>query len=61
MSCAMCWTARGWSCADGDVALIRTGYLSGWPDADFIAAHQQAGIDRDAALWLARSAWSRGR
>ena len=37
----------------GDVALIRTGYLSGWPDADFIAAHQQAGIDRDAALWLA--------
>jgi kynurenine formamidase len=37
----------------GDVALIRTGYLSGWPDADFIAAHEQAGIDRDAALWLA--------
>ena len=37
----------------GDVALIRTGYLSGWPDANFIAAHQQAGIDRDAALWLA--------
>jgi kynurenine formamidase len=31
----------------------RTGYLSGWPDADFIAAHEQAGIDRDAALWLA--------
>lgn len=37
----------------GDVALIRTGYLSGWPDADFIAAHEQAGIDREAALWLA--------
>ncbi|MBV9940854.1 MAG: cyclase family protein [Solirubrobacterales bacterium] len=37
----------------GDVALIRTGYLSGWPDAEFIAAHEQAGIDRDAALWLA--------
>jgi kynurenine formamidase len=37
----------------GDVALIRTGYLSGWPDADFIAAHEQSGIDRDAALWLA--------
>lgn len=37
----------------GDVALIRTGYLSGWPDPDFIAAHEQAGIDRDAALWLA--------
>jgi kynurenine formamidase len=37
----------------GDVALVRTGYLSGWPDPDFIAAHEQAGIDRDAALWLA--------
>jgi kynurenine formamidase len=37
----------------GEVALIRTGYLSGWPDADFIAAHEQAGIDRDAGLWLA--------
>ena len=37
----------------GDVAVIRTGYLSGWPDAGFIAAHEQAGIDRDAALWLA--------
>jgi kynurenine formamidase len=37
----------------GDVVVIRTGYLSGWPDADFIAAHEQAGIDRDAALWLA--------
>lgn len=37
----------------GDVPLIRTGYLSGWPDAEFIAAHEQAGIDRDAALWLA--------
>jgi kynurenine formamidase len=37
----------------GDVAVVRTGYLSGWPDADFIAAHEQAGIDRDAALWLA--------
>jgi kynurenine formamidase len=37
----------------GDVALVRTGYLSGWPDPEFIAAHEQAGIDRDAALWLA--------
>jgi len=37
----------------GDVPLIRTGYLSGWPDKDFIAAHEQAGIDRDAAVWLA--------
>lgn len=37
----------------GDVVLVRTGYLSGWPDREFIAAHEQAGIDRDAALWLA--------
>lgn len=37
----------------GDVALVRTGYLSGWPDPEFIAGHEQAGIDRDAALWLA--------
>lgn len=36
-----------------DVPLVRTGYLSGWPDADFIEAHEQAGIDRDGALWLA--------
>ena len=37
----------------GDVVLVRMGYLAGWPDPDFIAAHEQAGIDRDAALWLA--------
>jgi kynurenine formamidase len=37
----------------GDVALVRTGYLSGWPDPEFIAAHKQAGIDGDGALWLA--------
>jgi len=44
---------QGTQLRHGDVALVRTGYLSGWPDADFIAAHEQAGIDRDAALWLA--------
>jgi kynurenine formamidase len=44
---------QGVELRSGDVALVRTGYLSGWPDADFIAAHEQAGIDRDAALWLA--------
>ena len=37
----------------GDVVLVRMGYLSGWPDPDFIAEHEQAGIDREAALWLA--------
>lgn len=44
---------QGTEVRNGDVALVRTGYLSGWPDADFIAAHEQAGIDRDAALLLA--------
>jgi kynurenine formamidase len=45
--------SQGTELRRGDVALVRTGYLSGWPDLDFIAAHEQAGIDRDAALWLA--------
>ena len=44
---------QGTELRPGDVALVRTGYLSGWPDPDFIAAHEQAGIDRSAALWLA--------
>jgi kynurenine formamidase len=37
----------------GDVALVRTGYVSGWPDPDFVEAHEQAGIDIEAALYLA--------
>jgi kynurenine formamidase len=45
--------AQGVELRAGDVALVRTGYLSGWPDPDFIAAHEQAGIDEGAALWLA--------
>lgn len=45
--------SQGSEIRPGDVVLVRTGYLSGWPDADFISAHEQAGIDRDAALWLA--------
>lgn len=44
---------QGVKLSPGDVALVRTGYLSGWPDPEFIAGHEQAGIDRDAALWLA--------
>jgi kynurenine formamidase len=43
---------QGVELRQGDVALVRTGYLSGWPDSEFIAAHEQAGIDREAALWL---------
>lgn len=46
-------TRQGVELRRGDVPLIRTGYLSGWPDRDFIAGHEQAGIDHDAALWLA--------
>ncbi|MBV9817132.1 MAG: cyclase family protein [Solirubrobacterales bacterium] len=45
--------AQGVEIRPGDIVLVRMGYLSGWPDPDFIAAHEQAGIDRDAALWLA--------
>jgi len=37
----------------GDVALIRTGYLSHWPDVDGLAAHAGAGITEASALWLA--------
>ncbi len=48
-----CAAAQGVSIRAGDVVLVRMGYLSGWPDPDFIAAHEQAGIDREAALWLA--------
>jgi kynurenine formamidase len=44
---------QGTDLRPGDVVLVRTGYLSGWPDKDFIAGHERAGIDRDAALWLA--------
>jgi kynurenine formamidase len=49
---AVC-SAQGVELRDGDVALVRTGYLSGWPDAEFIAKHEQAGIDHGASVWLA--------
>jgi kynurenine formamidase len=39
------------ACA-GDVALIRTGYLSAWPDEDRLAAHRGAGPDISAARLL---------
>lgn len=35
-----------------DVVLIRTGYLSFWPDAEKMAAHKTAGPDLSAAEWL---------
>lgn len=37
----------------GDVVLVRTGYLSVWPDREGMARHAGAGITLDAALSLA--------
>lgn len=36
----------------GDVVLIRTGYLGAWPDEDRMARHTTAGPDISAARWL---------
>jgi kynurenine formamidase len=36
----------------GDVVLVRTGYLSQWPDAEGLARHVTAGPDISAARWL---------
>ena len=36
----------------GDVALIRSGYLSQWPDPEALARHATAGPDISAAQWL---------
>lgn len=38
---------------EGDVALVRTGYGSHWPDAAKMAAHRGPGPDVTAARWLA--------
>jgi kynurenine formamidase len=45
--------AHGVAAAEGDVALVRTGYLSAWPDADALARHRGAGPDISAARLLA--------
>ncbi len=37
----------------GDVVLIRTGYMSLWPDRERLAQHNGSGITLDAAEWLA--------
>jgi kynurenine formamidase len=36
----------------GDVVLIRSGYLSRWPDPEGLACHVTAGPDISAARWL---------
>ncbi len=43
---------QGISIEDGDVVLIRTGYLRSWPDRTRLAEHAGAGIDLSAARWL---------
>ena len=45
--------AHGFAPGPGDVALIRTGYLSHWPDREALAAHRGAGPDVAAARRLA--------
>lgn len=36
----------------GDIVLVRTGYLSVWPDPGDMEKHRQAGINREAAEYL---------
>ena len=43
---------QGTPIEDGDAVLVRTGYLSGWPDRERLAEHAGAGIDVSAARWL---------
>lgn len=45
--------AEGVSVGLYDVVLIRTGYMSLWPDMDEMAAHRTPGPDIGAAHWLA--------
>jgi kynurenine formamidase len=48
---AIC-AAEGVEVRPWDVVLIRTGYMSLWPDAERMAAHKTAGPDISAARWL---------
>ena len=43
---------QGTPIEDGDVVLVRTGYLASWPDRTQLAKHDGAGIDLSAARWL---------
>jgi kynurenine formamidase len=45
--------AGGAAAGDGDVALVRSGYLAHWPDPEALAAHRGAGPDLSAARLLA--------
>ena len=50
---AICRSQRVDEPAEGDVALVRTGYMSHWPDEDRMAEHRGPGPDISAARWLA--------
>jgi kynurenine formamidase len=45
--------AQGVDVGPGDIALIRTGYMAHWPDAERMADHRGPGPDISAARWLA--------
>ena len=45
--------ASGVAAGEGDVALVRSGYLAHWPDPEALAAHRGAGPDISAARLLA--------
>jgi kynurenine formamidase len=44
--------AQGVAVEPGDAVLIRTGYMSLWPDVERMAAHKTPGPDISAARWL---------
>jgi kynurenine formamidase len=45
-------SAQGSEIRPGDVAVIRTGYLSAWPDRERLAEYADAGINLEAATML---------
>ena len=47
--------SQGVEIQPGDIVLIRTGYLSQWPDAKALAEHKTPGPDITAARWLLES------
>lgn len=45
--------AQGVTVGEWDVVLVRTGYMSLWPDTERMARHRMPGPDISAARWLA--------
>jgi kynurenine formamidase len=50
--CEAICAAEGVEVRPWDVVVIRTGYMSLWPDAEAMAAHKTPGPDISAARWL---------